>query len=271
MILHCTKLPVVALANSFVIQPSTKNVLPRKYGLAMLAPSTVPSIGNRILSFLPHEEFGRLVPHLETVVLKKGEIIYLTGDHIEYAYFPENGLLSLVSTTETGSTLEVAMVGSEGGVGLPVILGNRTIPYEVTVQFTAVALRIRAKALQDEFDKGKTLHEFVLRYLNVLFAQIFQSSICNQFHTLDEKLGRWLLTVHDQVNSDSLNLTQEIISNTLGVPRTAITMAAGNMQRAGLIRYSRGRIFILDRARLEAKSCECYRILREQLGQFLNK
>lgn len=237
----------------------------------MLAGSTVTSNGNRILNTLPHEEFARLAPDLETVVLKKGEIIYLTGDRIEYAYFPEKGLLSLVSTTETGSTLEVAMVGSEGGVGIPVILGNRLIPYEVSVQFTTVARRIRAKALQDEFDKGKKLHEFVLRYLNVLFAQFSQLSICNRFHTLEESLGRWLLTVQDRVNSDSLNLTHEIIANTLGVPRTAVTMAAGEMQKEGLIRYSRGKIFILDRAGLEEKSCECYRIIRDQLRQFLRK
>ena len=236
----------------------------------MLAPSRVPSTGNRILSPLPHEEFARLARDLERVELKQGELIYLTGDKIDYAYFPEQGLLSLVSTTETGSTLEVAMVGSEGGVGLPLILGNRMIPYEVTVQFTTVALRIRAKTLQEEFDRGKTLHQVVLRYLNVLFAQISQSSICNQFHTLDEKLGRWLLTVYDRVNSESLNLTHEMIANTLGVPRTAITMAAGNLQKKGLIRYSRGKIFILDRAELEANSCECYRIIRDQLRDFLN-
>ena len=237
----------------------------------MLATATATSTGNRILNTLPHEEFARLAPDLETVVLKKGETIYLTGDHIEYAYFPEKGLLSLVSTTEAGSTLEVAMVGSEGGVGIPVILGNRMIPYEVTVQFTTVARRIRAKALQDEFAKGQTLHEFVLRYLNVLIAQISQSSICNRFHSLKGTLSHWLLTVQDRVNSDSLNLTHEIIANALGVPRTAVTMAAGEMQKAGLIRYSRGRIVILDRAGLEANSCECYRIVRDQLREFLGK
>lgn len=236
----------------------------------MVAPTHL-SMGNRILDSLPHEQFARLVPYLERVELTKGEIVYLTGDNIQYAYFPENGLLSLVSTTGTGSTIEVAMVGSEGGVGLPVILGNRTIPYEVTVQFRTIALRIRAKALQEEFDKGQTLHEFVLRYLDVLFTQISQSLICNRFHNLGETFTRWLLTVQDRVNSNSLDLTHEIISNALGVPRTAVTKAAGDMQREGLIRYSRGKIFILDRVGLEAGSCECYRIIHNQLGQFLNK
>jgi len=237
----------------------------------MLAPLRQLGTGNRILGALPHEEFTRLLPYLETVELKKGEIVYIAGDDIKYAYFPEDGLLSLLSITETGSTIEVAMVGNEGVVGLPMILRDHMIPYEVTVQFTTRALRIRAKELQEEFDKGQTLHEFVLRYLNVLIAQIAQSSVCNRFHTLNGTLSHWLLTVQDRVNSDSLNLTHEIISNALGVPRTAITMAAGNMQRAGLIRYSRGKIFIIDRAGLEVRSCECYRIIRDQLRHFLNK
>src|SRR5215203_3101574 len=236
----------------------------------MFAPSTQRSTGNRILSSLPHEEFAGLAPYLKMVELKKGEIVYLTGDDIQFIYFPENGLLSLVSITETGSSLEVAMVGNEGAVGLPVILRNYQIPYDVNVQFTTVAYRIGATALQEEFEKGKVLHEFVLRYLNLLIGQITQSCICTRYHTLDETLRRWLLIVQDRVKSDILDLTHEKIAEALGVPRTAITKAAGDMQRKGLIRYSRGRIFILDRAKLEADACECYRIIRDQLAEFLN-
>jgi CRP-like cAMP-binding protein len=229
------------------------------------------SMGNRILDALPYEEFARLVPHLDEVSLEKGDIVYVTGDDIEFAYFPINGLLSLVSTTETGSTIEVAMVGREGGVGLPVILRNHLTPFEVTVQFPTVALKIRANALQEEFERGQKLHDFVLRYLNVLFAQISQSSICNRFHHLEATLSRWLLTVQDRVNSDHLELTQKTISNALGVPRTAVTTAAGALQRDGIIRYSRGKISILDRPGLEARSCECYRIIRNEFGHFLKK
>lgn len=237
----------------------------------MLAASRQPGMRNRILSALPHEELTHLLPHLEEVSLKKGETVYLTGDNIKHAYFPQNGLLSLVFTTETGSTVEVASVGSEGVVGLPVILGNQMIPYEVTVQFTTAAWKIRAKRLQEEFDKEKTLHAFLLRYLNLLIAQICQSSICNRFHPLNEALSRWLLTVQDRVNLDNLNLTHESISHTLGAPRTAITGAAGELQRAGIIRYMRGNICILDRAKLETKSCECYRIIRDELDRFLSR
>jgi CRP-like cAMP-binding protein len=232
----------------------------------MLASSRQLSTGNRILDALPHEELARLLPFLEKVDLKKGEIVYVTGDDIQYIYFPEKGLLSLVSITETGSPLEVVMVGNEGGVGLPVILRNDRIPYDVTVQFPSVAHRIKAPALQKEFDKGQALHQSVLGYLNVLIGQIAQSSICTRYHTLDETLGRWLLTVRDRVKSDVLELTHEKIAEALGVPRTAITKAAGDMQRKGLIRYRHGRIFILDRAALEADSCECYRIIRDQLA-----
>jgi CRP-like cAMP-binding protein len=237
----------------------------------MLAASRQLGMRNKILGSIPHEEFAHLLPHLEEVRLEKGETVYLSGDNIKYAYFPENGLLSLLVTTKTGSTIEVASVGSEGVLGLPIILGNHVIPYEVTVQFTTQAWKIRAQRLQEEFDKGKAFHEFVLRYLNVLIAQISQSSICNRFHPMNEALSRWLLTVMDRVHSDNLNLTHESISHTLGVPRTAVTGAALELQRAGAIRYMRGNISILDRTKLEEKSCECYRIVRDELEHFLSQ
>jgi CRP-like cAMP-binding protein len=237
----------------------------------MLAASRQLGMRNKILGALPHEEFANLVPYLEEVHLKKGETIYFSGDNIKYAYFPENGLLSLLVTTKTGSTVEVAGVGSEGVVGLPIILRNHITPFEVTVQFNTEAWRIRAQRLQEEFDKGKAFHEFVLRYINVFIAQISQSSICNRFHPMNEVLSRWLLTVQDRVHSDNLNLTHEIISHTLGVPRTAVTGAALELQRAGAIRYMRGNIFILDRTKLEEKSCECYRIVRDEIDHFLNQ
>jgi len=229
------------------------------------------AIRNRILAALPEEEFARLVPHLKSVLLDKDEILYLTGDDIKHVYLPDSGLLSLLSTSETGSTIEVAMVGSEGVVGLPVILRNRVIPYEVSVRFATEAFKIQTEVFQEQFDKGQTLHEIVLRYLNVMITQIQQSSICNRFHPLEETLSRWLLTVHDQVKLDTLHLTQQVISNALGVPRTGVTVAAGALQKSGAIRYSRGKIIIVDRARLEASACECYRLIRDELRHFLNE
>jgi CRP-like cAMP-binding protein len=237
----------------------------------MLAVSAQVAIGNRILAALPREQFARLIPHLTTVRLERDEVVYITGDQIRHVYFPISGLMSLLSTTETGSTVEVAMVGNEGIVGLPVILKNRMIPYEVTVQTESDAYKIKAEDLQEEFDRGEGLHELILRYLNVLIAEISQSALCHRFHTVEEALGRWLLMAQDRLNTDSLNLTQEIISHALGVPRTGVTMAAGALQRAGLIRYSRGKIAIVDRARLEANSCECFRIIHDELRHFLTE
>ena len=237
----------------------------------MLAASTQVAVGNRILAGLPREQFARLVPHLSTVHLERDEVLYITGDQIRYVYFPISGLMSLLATTEAGSTVEVAMVGNEGIIGLPVILKNRIFPYEVTVQTETEAFRIKAEDLQEEFDKCEALHELILRYLNVLIAEIAQSALCHRFHTVEEALGRWLLMAQDRLNTDSLKLTQEIISHALGVPRTGVTMAAGALQRAGLIRYSRGKIMIVDRARLEANSCECFRIVHEELNHFLTE
>jgi len=237
----------------------------------LLQPLKQLAIRNRILEALPDEEFGRIAPHLSAVKFEKDEIIYLSEDPIEFVYLPESGLISLLSTTETGSTIEVAMLGKEGVVGLPVILKNRIIPYDVKVRLRCEALKIKAEVFQEEFDKGQVLHEFVLRYLSVMITQISQSSICNRFHTIEATLSRWLLTVQDQTNSNTLYLTQQVISQALGVPRTGVTVAAGMLQTDGAIRYSRGKITILDRTRLESHACECYRIIREELEHFLKE
>ena len=227
---------------------------------------------NRILGALPDEEFARIVPHLEHVNLKKDEIIYLRGDAIEYVYLIESGLVSLLSTSETGATIEVTMIGKEGIVGLPIILKNFFIPYDVIVRDDTRAFKIKAEKFQEEFAKeGSVLHQLILRYLNVMITQISQSSICYRFHSIEQTLSRWLLTVHDHVNSDTFYLTQQLISQALGVPRTGITVAAGALQTAGAIRYSRGKIIITDRLRLESRSCECYRVMREVLDHFLNE
>jgi len=237
----------------------------------MLGVSTQVAIGNRILAALPREDFARLAPYLTAVRLERNKVVYITGDQIRYVYFPISGLMSLLSTTEMGSTVEVAMVSNEGMVGLQVVLKNSMIPFEVAVQTETEAYRIKAEDLQEEFDKGEALQELILHYLNLLIAQISQSSLCHRFHTVEKALGGWLLMVQDRLNTDSLNLTQESISHALGVPRTGVTMAAGVLQRAGLIRYSRGKIMILDHERLKDNSCECFRIIHDELSHFLTE
>lgn len=237
----------------------------------MLGTSKKLDIQNRILAALPHEELARILPHLVSGRLERGEVVYVTSDRIRYVYFPSNGLVSMRCASESGSTVEVAMVGNEGIIGHPVILGNRLMPYEVTVEVTADVFRIRVEDFQEEFNKGEALHQFTLRYLNLMIAEISQSSLCHRFHTIEEGLSRWLLITHDRLFSDSLNVTHEIISHALGVPRTGVTTAAGALQRAGTIRYTRGKIVILDRARLEATSCECFRIVHDELNRFLKE
>lgn len=229
------------------------------------------AIRNRILGALPEGEFARIAPHLTQVEFKKDQVIFLSGDAIEYLYFVEHGLLSLLSISQTGSTVEVTMIGKEGITGLQIILKNHFIPYDVVVRDAITAFKIKAEIFQDEFDRGRSLHDLVLRYLNVMITQIAQSSICNRFHTIEQTLSRWLLTVHDQVNSNTLVLTQHVIAQALGVPRTGVTVAAGALQTAGAIRYSRGKIVILDRVLLESHSCECYRIMRYELDHFLKE
>lgn len=236
-----------------------------------MLPVTKRTIGNRILAGLPHEELANVRPHLETVHFEKGEVVYFAGDRIQYAYFPVDGLFSLLSNTENGSTAELAMVGQEGMVGHPVILNHGTAPYEVTVQIATYALRIRAKVLEEEFQKGGVLQELVLRHVNLLIAQVSQLLVCTRFHVLEKALTRWLLLAQDFGNSQNLNLTQESISQALGVPRTAVTTAAGALQKAGLIRYTRGKIVILDRTGLEAKACECYVTIHNETQQFLRE
>lgn len=232
----------------------------------MLAAPQV-QVGNRILGTLPHREFRRISGHLESVHFAKGEV-YIAGDTVSHAYFPISGLLSLRSTTEAGSTVEFAMVGNEGIVGLPMINKKGMSPYEVTVEVPTEAYRLKIEIFQEEFDRGERLQKLVLGYMGLLVSQISQLCICHRFHTLEQALGRWLLVAQDRLNSNALNLTQENISNAIGVSRTGVTMAACSLQRAGLIRYSRGKIEILDRARLEANSCECYRRIRDELAQF---
>ena len=161
------------------------------------------------------------------------------------------------------------MIGNEGMMGVPIILRNRVAPYQMMVQLAGNALRIRENVLRVEFDRGGKLQDLLLRYTHSVLIQVAQSAACNRFHTVEERLCRWLLVSRDRVQTDTLHLTQEFLSHMLGVPRTSVTMIAVNLQKEGFIRYNRGRITILDRSGLEAASCECYRRVREGSSNFL--
>lgn len=218
---------------------------------------------NRILAALPREEYERLLPRMELVRLAKSRIVYNAGDVMRYAYFLLDGMVSVLSSTESGATIEVGMVGNEGMVGVPVILRVPTTPYRLMVQIRGEAMRIGGGDLQREFNRGGRLQDLLLRYTHTLLTQISQSAVCNRFHTTEQRLCRWLLVGRDRVESDTLYFTQEILSHMLGAPRTRVTMAAGNIKKERLIDYSRGKITILDRRGLEFASCECYRVVTE--------
>ena len=227
------------------------------------------SIENRLLAGLPSEEYQRLQAHLELVQLSKRRTLYQAGDFIGHVYFPNSGMASLLALTQSGATVEIAMVGNEGMLGLPVILGANKAPYQIMVQLPGDAVRIKTNAIRAEFKRGGALQDLLLNYTHELFTQIAQSTVCNRFHTVEKRLCRWLLIAHDRADGDTFHLTQEIISYMLGTPRTGVTMAAGSLQDAGLIRYKRGKITILDRPGLEDAACECYAIIADSLDHFL--
>jgi CRP-like cAMP-binding protein len=224
---------------------------------------------NLILGALRDKEYEHLYPSLEPVALAQGKIVYGMGDTARHAYFLVSGMVSLLAITEDGDAIEVGMVGNEGIVGLPIILGFDIMPYRVVIQLPCTALRIRTDRLKAEFNLGGQLHDLLLRYTNTLITQLSQSASCNMFHTVKERLCRWLLIARDRVHSDSLGLTQEFLSQMIGAPRTSVTTIAGNLQREGLINYRRGKIVILDRAGLESASCECYGIVKESITRYI--
>lgn len=227
------------------------------------------SIKNLLLSVLPPGEYERLRRGLELVRLPRGAVLYETGAVVRYAYFLTAGMVSLLSVTEDGKTIEVGMIGDEGVAGIAVILGIAIAPYRTTVQIPATTLRIRAGVLREEFERGGVLQSLLLRYTHTLITQLSQSAVCNRFHTAEERLCRWLLISRDRVHSNTISLTQETISQMLGAPRTGVTQTAGLLQQNGLIRYSRGKITILDPRGLEDASCECYKVVRDEFEHLI--
>ncbi|MGH9940911.1 MAG: Crp/Fnr family transcriptional regulator [Pyrinomonadaceae bacterium] len=225
--------------------------------------------GNQLLDSLPPSEYGRLRLSLEPVRLPKGRVLFEVGDQVGHAYFITSGMVSLLAATGDGATVQIAMVGNEGLVGVPAVLRVNLMPYRSVVQLPATATRIRVAALDAEFARCGRLQDSLLRYLHALITQISQSAVCNRYHTIEQRLCRWLLISGDRVRSDTIHLTQESLSHMLGVQRSGVTAVAGALQRAGLIRYGRGRIQLIDRRGMEAAARECYRIVREQISHIV--
>jgi CRP-like cAMP-binding protein len=225
---------------------------------------------NGLLGALSAQEYQRIYPNLEMVTLSIGQVIYEIDEPIPYVYFPQNSIVSLVSLLEDGSTIEVGLVGKEGMVGIPVILGGITRAHRAFVQVPNGALRMKSEVLKAEFDRGGALQQLLLRYIQALFTQVSQTAVCNRFHTLEERLARWLLLVGYCLQSDEFFLTQEFIGEMLGVRRSGVTVAAGALSQLGLIQYTRGRITICNHKALEAFSCECYGIIRDEFDRLLD-
>lgn len=227
-------------------------------------------IKNRLLTALPAVEADHLLPHLEPVTYIPNTLLYQAGDTVRHVYFPNNGMVSLLSVTEQGQTVEVGFTGFEGMVGLPVLLGQTEMPYQAMVQVKADCLRVETKHVLKLFKRCGAFHDIVLRYFYVVVKQISQTCVCNHFHTIEARLCRWLAVMHERSENNHLALTQEFLSQMLGVQRTSIGMIAQSMQTAGIIRYRRGKIEIVDDERLKKAACECFQIVREEQERFIN-
>jgi CRP-like cAMP-binding protein len=220
-------------------------------------------VRNRILSALPAAEYNRLRRHLKLVTLQYKEVLYEPNKHIKYVYFPNDGVICLLSTASKRVAVEIGLLGNEGMLGIPVFLGANSTPHLALVQAPGSALRIEANLLREEFKRGGKLQDLLLRFTQAQLIMIAQTAACNRVHGIDGRLSRCLLLMHDRVDGDEFQLTQNLISQMLGVQRTGVTAAAGLLQKKKMIGYRRGRIAVLDRPRLEDNACECYWIVKE--------
>ncbi len=224
---------------------------------------------NRLLNLLSAEDYARLRQHLQPVEFKYKLSLYEADRQIEFVYFIETGVASLVNTMKNGDAAEVGTIGNEGMVGLPVILGDSQAPTSVYMQVAGHGLKMKAKTFWEEMQRSSSLHMAMLHYAHAFFNQVAQSAACNTFHVLEQRCSRWLLMTHDRMQSDEFPLTQEFLAMMLGVQRPGVTLAARALQRAGLIRYTRGNVIILDHAGLMKRSCECYAVSKREFDRLL--
>lgn len=213
---------------------------------------------NKLLASLPIGVFMRLQKDLELVSLLQGDLLYNSGENLRFACFPVTSIISLRHAMESGTSIEIAAIGNEGAAGFPLFMGTDSTPSSAVVQVGGLAYKLARATLLKELDANGELKECLLRYTYGLMMEIGQTAVCNRHHSIEQQLCRWLLNTLDRLPTAELTMTQELISNTLGVRREAITEAAGNLQASGCIRYRRGHITVLNRKGLEKRSCECY-------------
>ena len=232
-------------------------------------PSTRNPKQNHLLAALPAPDYARLLPDLEPIAMPLGWVVYESGGHIGYVYFPTTSIVSLLYVIESGASAEIAIAGNEGLVGISLFMGGESTPSRAVVQSAGEGYRVKASILIREFALGGELQHLALRYTQALITQMAQTAVCNRHHTLDQQLCRWLLLSMDRLPGNELKMTQELIANMLGVRREGVTVAAGDLQAAGLIHYSRGHIIILNRAGLEQRVCECYAVVKKEFDRLL--
>lgn len=224
---------------------------------------------NHLLRALAPPEYERILPHLELVPMPLGTVLYESGDVLRHVYFPVDCIVSLLYVMVDGASAEISVVGNDGIVGIALFMGGETTPSRAVVQSAGHAYRLVGQRLKEEFHRHGHMQELLLRYTQALLTQMAQTAVCNRHHSVDQQLCRWLLLSLDRLSSSRLEMTQELIANMLGVRREGVTEAAGKLQKAGVIRYSRGVITVLDRAKLEATCCECYEVVRRESDRLL--
>ena len=229
----------------------------------------LPPRTNRLLATLPAAEWKRWEDQLEPVDLPLGHVLYESGSTLSHVYFPTTAIVSLLYVLKDGASAEIAVVGRDGLVGVSLFMGGETTPSRALVQSAGQGFRLKSQLMKDEFDRAGPVLHLLLRYTQALITQMAQTAVCNRHHSLDQQLCRWLLVSLDRLSGDELTMTQELIANMLGVRREGVTESALKLQQAGLIRYSRGRISVLDRPGLERRSCECYAVVKKEYDRLL--
>jgi CRP-like cAMP-binding protein len=224
---------------------------------------------NHLLAALPSYIQQSWLAHLERIQLPLGEVLYESGVTLGHVYFPTTAIVSLLYVMEDGASAEIAVVGNEGIVGISLFMGGESTPSRAVVQSAGQGFRLKAQVLKEEFNRAGPVLHLLLRYTQALITQMAQTAVCNRHHSLDQQLCRWLLLSLDRLHGDELIMTQELIANMLGVRREGVTEAALKLQSAGLIRYARGRITVLDRSGLEQRTCECYAVVKKEYDRLL--
>ena len=224
---------------------------------------------NHLLAALPNEVLERLLPHLELVDMPLGMVLYESGDTLRHVYFPTDSIVSLLYVMESGASAEISVVGNDGVIGVALFMGGESTTSRALVQSAGSAYRVLGKRFKEEFNRHGDMLQLMLRYSQALITQMAQTAVCNRHHSIDQQLCRWLLLSLDRLRDNKLAMTQELIANMLGVRREGVTEAAGKLHSQGVIDYSRGLITVLDRAKLESLSCECYAVVKRETDRLL--